>query len=214
MRKSFFEVTDNSNKLSSCFHPDLSFEIQSKKFLKTLNQTFHQCFRKIRITNKSDKKNQPTEEVQSLLDLKARIQTVLKCAKSDTAKDILMRKQEDVEKQISKLTAAKNASLMKEQIGTFLSSEGKFSQTGMWRLKSKLLPRKIDPPMAKQDEQGNLITAPAALRNLYTRTYVERLRHREIKSNLNSNYLKKVELWEMRFNYLETRMTCDWSKEL
>ena len=32
-QKSFFEVTDNSNKLSSCFQKDLSFEIQSKKFL-------------------------------------------------------------------------------------------------------------------------------------------------------------------------------------
>ena len=146
-----------------------------------MNQTFHQCFRKIRITNKSDKKNQPTEEVQNLLDLKARIQTVLKCAKSVTAKDILKKKQEEVENHISNLTAAKNAALMKEQIGTFLSSEGKFSQTGMWRVKSKLLPRNIDPPTAKMDEKGNLITAAAPLKELYSRTYVKRLRPRPIK---------------------------------
>jgi hypothetical protein len=34
-----------------------------------------------------------------------------------------------------------------------------------------------------------------------------------MKANLYSNYLKKVELWEMRFNYLQTRITCDWSEE-
>ena len=89
------------------------------------------------------------------------------------------------------------------------NTNGNFSQAGMWKLKNILIPKEMDPPMAKLDKLGNLITAPVALKNLYLKTYVERLRHREMKFNLNSNYLKKVELWEMRFNYLKTRITCD-----
>ena len=73
----------------------------------------------------------------------------------------------------------------------------------------------MDPPMAKRDSLGNLITAPEALKNLYLETYVERLRHREVKSGFISNYQKKVELWDMRFKYLKNKVTNDWSdKEL
>ena len=73
----------------------------------------------------------------------------------------------------------------------------------------------MDPPMAKRGRLGNLITAPEALKNLYLETYVESLRHREIKSGFISNYQKKVELWDMRFEYLKNKVTNDWSdKEL
>ena len=83
----------------------------------------------------------------------------------------------------------------------------------MWKLKNQLVPKERDPPMAKMDNQGNLITAPEALRKLYLGTYVERLKHREIKANFSSNYLKKVELWEMRFDYLKNNITQDWSEK-
>ena len=53
----------------------------------------------------------------------------------------------------------------------------------MWKLKNQLVPKERDPPMVKMDNQGNLITAPEALRKLYLGTYVERLKHREIKVN-------------------------------
>ena len=62
-QKKFFEVTDNTNKLSSCFQSEFNFEKQSSNFFKTLNGTFQQCFKKIRITDKSLKKNQSRDEV-------------------------------------------------------------------------------------------------------------------------------------------------------
>ena len=55
----------------------------------------------------------------------------------------------------------------------------------------------MDPPMAKVDKLGNLITAPEALKSLYLQTYVERLRHREIKADYVINHQKKTELWNM-----------------
>ena len=67
--------------------------------------------------------------------------------------------------------------------------------------------------MAKQDKYGNLITAPEALKNLYLETYVERLKHREIRPELKNNYPKKMELWEMRFSHLKTRSTDAWTKK-
>ena len=54
-QRSFFDVTDNTTKLSSCFQRGNNFENQSKHFMKTLNGTFQQCFKRIRITNKTKK---------------------------------------------------------------------------------------------------------------------------------------------------------------
>ena len=74
-----------------------------------------------------------------------------------------------------------------------------------------MLPRKIDPPMAKQDEQGNLITAPAALRNLYTRTYVERLRHRPIKEDFQDIFELKTTLWAERYKSIQNKKSKPWT---
>ena len=52
----------------------------------------------------------------------------------------------------------------------------------MWQLKNKLWPKPKDPPMAKCDRKGNLITASRALKELYIDHYVQRLAHREIST--------------------------------
>ena len=81
----------------------------------------------------------------------------------------------------------------------------------MWKLKNKLMPKEMDPPMAKFDDKGNLITAPNLLKNLYLEHYENRLKHRPIKDNYLDNYHKKVKLWQMRFEKLKSTRTDKWS---
>ena len=116
-----------------------------------------------------------------------------------------------MEDQISKLTASKNAKILKDQVGQFLLSDGTFSQTGMWRLKAKVLPRKRDPPMAKLDEKGNLITGQVALKNLYSRTYVDRLRPRPMKEGFEEVYQLKTLLWAERFKCIKQKQSKQWT---
>ena len=104
---------------------------------------------------------------------------------------------------MSKLSADRNIKIVNEYIGSLEDVEGRFNPIGMWRLKNKLLPREYDPPMAKKDKFGNLITAPDALKNLYVETYQERLKHRKIQEEYFENYEKKVKLWELRFEKLK-----------
>ena len=80
-------------------------------------------------------------------------------------------------------------------------------------VKKSTCPKEIDPPMAKLDKHGNLITAPEVLKKLYLETYVDRLKHRDVEPGCESNYLKKVELWNMRFNYLRNRKTENWTED-
>ena len=69
---------------------------------------------------------------------------------------------------------------MSEFIKNLECLDGNFSPIGMWKLKSKLMPKEMHPPMGKFDEKGNLITAPQALKKLYLEHYVKRLADRTI----------------------------------
>ena len=55
----------------------------------------------------------------------------------------------------------------------------------MWKIKRKLFPDSSDPPIAKIDSHGNLITSIESLKNLYEEAYnyKHRLRQREIEQN-------------------------------
>ena len=112
-----------------------------------------------------------------------------------------------------KLSSARNANIVNNHIQNLENLDGNYSQIGMWKLKNKLMPKELDPPMAKFDAKGNLITAPNALKKLYLEQYSERLKHRTIKGDYLENYNKKVTLWQLRFERLKSTTSDDWSNK-
>ena len=210
-QRKFFEVTNNTSKLSSCFKLNTDFSKQSKCFFKTLNGTFQQCFTKIRITNKTKKNSEPKDDVSIFLDLKTKLQLFEKCAKSETGKLFVENQIVDVERKITKLTAIKNAMKIKEHINYLQTKGGSFSQIGLWKLKRKLLPRKVDPPMGKKDKDGNLITGSEALKSLYIQTYVDRLKHREMKEEFQEMFELKTLLWDERMKSIKRVKSKPWT---
>ena len=58
----------------------------------------------------------------------------------------------------------KNAKIVSDQMACLDTLDGKFNQIGMWKIKKRICPRPKDPPSAKKDEFGNLITTPSALK--------------------------------------------------
>ena len=187
-----------------------NFEKQSSQFFKVLNQTFHQCFRKVRITN-NPKKVDMEDELQKNLFLKTRFTDFLKYAKSDFGRGIAEQMLIKVEERISHFSAQKNKKAVVEHISNLQTLNGSFSNLGMWKLKSKLLPRPRDPPMAKKDAHGNLITSKGALKKLYLDTYVHRLRNREMKSEYSDILELKTALWGERLRSLKVKHTPDWT---
>ena len=83
---------------------------------------------------------------------------------------------------MSQKISEKNALKISEQISELSVGQGEFSQAGVWKVKSKICPRARDPPMAKRDSDGNLVTSADGLKSLYLETYQHRLRHRTIES--------------------------------
>ena len=69
----------------------------------------------------------------------------------------------------------------------------------------------MDPPMAKRDEKGNIVTAPETLKLLYLETYKKRLRQRTMKEEYLDIYFLKSELWEWRLREMRTIKTPPWN---
>ena len=90
--------------------------------------------------------------------------------------------------------------------------EGKFSNNQMWRLKRKIMPRPREPPTAKKNEEGNVVTHPVKLRNLYLNTYKHRLRQRQILPHLKHLRKLRVELFQLRMEKARNKKTKDWSE--
>lgn len=93
------------------------------------------------------------------------------------------------------------------------AEKGKFSHQGMWRLKRKLFPQATDPPMAKKDSEGYLITSSFSLKQLYAKTYRDRLRQREMLPKLNDIFILKTELWKRRLEKLKKQKTPNWDEK-
>ena len=91
--------------------------------------------------------------------------------------------------------------------------DGNFSNVGFWKMKQKLWPSSCDPPMAKHDREGNLVTAPGALKNLYLETYRDRLKHRDMNPDLMDVYFLKMELWMSRLSNIKKIKTLPWDYE-
>ena len=86
-----------------------------------------------------------------------------------------------------------------------------FSSEGMWKAKKKVFPKHIKPlPVAKEDENGRLISCPEELKNLYLKTYFHRLRHRPIRPELSQLGVWKMELFHKRIELVKLKKVKPW----
>lgn len=82
----FFELTSETSKLSECFeNENQSFQEQAKKWDKTLNDIFHQTFRKVRVTENKPKLN----DVSVLLEKRKQAKQEIAQCQDDVKKEAL-----------------------------------------------------------------------------------------------------------------------------
>ena len=182
--------------------------MNSNNFLKTLGDFCHQSFKKVRI--KSNHTQLKNIELEAELKLKTSLEKEFQSVKCDFEKEIVRNKLCQVDEKIVSICSDINVQKITQQISCLNTTDGSFSQTGVWKVKSKVCPRPRDPPMAKRDVQGNLITAVAPLKKLYIDTYRYRLRHRNMKPEYQEIYQLKTQLWELRFEELKLKESAPW----
>ena len=190
----FFEETNRGERLQSCFKSGQDFSAQSKKFMKTLDDALHKSFKKIRIKDGGHLSSLQTDTVQDLIAYKTKLSLSLQTVGCKLGRLITESEIIRIEDDISTVFSDRNAKLVEEYIEHLDSASGNFSQLGMWKLRNKLCQAQYDPPMAKRDKSGTLITAPSLLKKLYQDTYTDRLRNREMLPELTDLYEMKSEL--------------------
>ena len=204
------EETSFTNKFTACFANTENLAVSSNKFFKTLNSSFHKCFKKVRITN-GIKRKIGNPSVQDKLKLRSKLKAFRKHNVCEIEQQVAESKIKDIEISIANELATANAEKVKEYIGNMETLDGNFSQLGLWKIKQKLCPLISDPPMAKYDNRGNLITTAEALKNLYLETYRNRLKHRKMEEKYMDIYFLKTELWQMRLQSLRKIKTQPWN---
>ena len=81
-------------------------------------------------------------------------------------------------------------------------------------MKKRLCPKNtIDPPAAKKDKHGNLVTEKELLEELYIDTYVERLQPNIISEGLENLEKLKNYLFELRYEIAKSAPTTEWSED-
>ena len=68
--------------------------------------------------------------------------------------------------------------IIMDQVSCTADLSGNLSQLKMWKVKQKVCPKiGSNLPVAKLDEEGNLVSNSSEMKNLYVRVYKHRLRH-------------------------------------
>ena len=210
-QRNFFQDTDSTGKLSSSFDTTRSFPHNCNIFFKNLKSCIHKNFKKIRIKKGGTLPKLGENPVQEKLERKIKLKLYLKKSSCEVGLVRARAELEEVENFLSETCAGRNASMIKSHLKSMENLDGNFCQLNLWKLKKKVSPPKIDPPMGKKDEAGTLVTAPNLLKQLYLRTYQTRLKHREMKPDLMDIYFLKEELWSRRLEELKTKKSKPWN---
>ena len=89
-----------------------------------------------------------------------------------------------------------------------------YNQAKPWGMKKKLCPKNtIDPPCAKKDKNGHLVTSKEGLEKLYVETYTERLKPNPINEEDAETKSLKEYLFNLNFKIAKGKPTKNWTLE-
>ena len=210
----FEMLTESNADLEQCFDNCSDLNQAANKWLKILNNLIHKSFRKIRI-----KKQKLSANLEALFTEKESLRSrITKLENRENICDYLNElfaleeKYEEVVEKISNICALKNNELVDGYLGrTYDTLEG-YNQIKTWAMKNRLAPKNtIDPPSAKRDSKGNLVTNRAELESLYLDTYIDRLTPNPIEEEFEEIFELKNMLFEMRIEESKLQITPDWT---
>ena len=212
-QNAFKNMTEINLEFLNCFENDLPFQVQSKSWEKTFKSVLKKCFRKVRIVNSRKKgnekmKNMISERIQMKQDLKSvKISEDMKIKIEVRIKQI----EEDMENEVSEEYRNEVMETLRELSGSEDCVNGD-RRKRMWKILKKNYPQDLNKiPMGKKDRKGNIITNHEGLKSLFLDTYVNRLRNRPMKPDLEELKELKEELFELRLGLSKMKQGSVWT---
>ena len=126
---------------------------------------------------------------------------------------LLETKLKSVEAEISEINYEKNFNIVKDNINHLVDDTENLNCIKMWQLKKRICSKSPDPPIAKLNEQEELVTESSQLKQLYEATYKKRLKHRVMKPELEQMYILKMELFTLRLCVTRNVKSDNWSED-
>ena len=202
-QENFFNLTNETRKLTDCFKNDKSFPHQTNNWWKTLQSCFQQSFKKIRVTETKVKETEISRLLGNRKVLKVRISN----GEEDLEKEL-----ETLECTIAEVSAEENRRKVIENFKEIGESQDSMNTNGVWNIKKKVFP-KINQvkPTGKKNRTGQIITNPEALKGLYLETYKHRLRHRPMREDLEELKGLKEELFKLRLTAAKLTKSKRWN---
>ena len=186
-QQKFKQFTNNTNILTNSF---VNRDIISgaKLWLKNFKYCIRKNFKKIRQTPPS------LTEIQKLIQNKNKGQAT----NNDICEAIYEANRNKILKQVSELEDGKR----------------QLSNIKFWKLRSQICPKiQKSVPVAKIDENGQLLTNIEELKKLEVRFYQNRLRNRDILPEYESLRIFKENLFEIRLKLSKMRISTNWQSE-
>ena len=192
-------MTESNTGLLECFLDEKEdLEVSSRRWLKTFNNLLHRSFKKVR---KNKGKTNP--ELDVLFESKEKLKVIL--AEAENNEDIVetMKINNDIEKvneEISEICADSNRKVVEDFLQHASDGIDGFGHQKTWKMEKVVAPKnKMDPPTAKKDSDGNLITDLDNLEDLYLQTYTDRLQPNTIEPQLQNLEQLKEYLFQLRY---------------
>ena len=132
-KEKFKKLTTDTKQLSSIVDKDKPLDIVTKQLLKRINGFVHECFSKVKLTDK------PNKDLERLYNKR----TVLRTKSDAESKKQLESVESELCKKYSEVMFQK---IMTEVKGMEDSEDGGFNSGRLWKLKKKLSPKVSDPP--------------------------------------------------------------------
>ena len=165
-QEKFFQLTETKKELSKCFQNNNKMEDQSNEWFNNLNKYFQQSFRKIRNCKSKKKVN----KLDILLMKRTELVQKLK-ALNDESEEEIENEIDEIEMQISKLSAEENRNKFVENFSQLAGNEGGTSHAGVWAIHRRIFPKNCETlPFAKKNMEGKIISSQKELKDLYLDT--------------------------------------------
>ena len=168
--------------------------------------------KKIRISTKKETLDKKVSDLfRERENLKAKIAN--SSALNNNEIHQLKSRLKEKEDEIAEIDAEKNFNIVKDHVKHLVNDTDNLNCIKMWQLKKKICAKKADPPVAKKNEKGELVTEPSQLKKLYETTYKRRLEHRIMKPQLEEMYKLKMELFSLRLEVTRNVKIDKWSED-
>ena len=207
-QEAFFKETEKNQELIDCFTNNQPFEAQCRQWKNIFDNIIRKCFKKIRI-----KPKKVETKTELLLAERMKLKQQVKLSNLDeNMKMNLKIRINQIENDIGEDVKEENFKVITETVKEFGGESINVSgRKKVWQvLKNRFPKTSHSVPVGKKDSKGKIITNHEQLKQLYMKTYRQRMRNRPMKDKLKHMQDLKNKLFEVRLELSKRHKSKPW----